>query len=634
MRAAASELLVSRVNGSRTVSTPRGGTRHAWPVLRLLLILCLSAVVRAGVHATPETFAKESGRWAFPELRFQRGDDPRWAATDFDDSAWRVISPRELPSRDGIYWVRWRVTRHMGDLFGPRDGLLFKMVASYDLYWDGKLVGRNGRVSTVAEDEGPGYVDAMFQIPGGLLAPGEHVIALRLSSWNTGFPTPTYSLIYEWGNFRSMLVQRSRTAIFSVMAVGAAFVVAIVFGLMWLLAGRRFPVLLFSLLFLCVALMQALQASRWLFEYPYNWHYPRLLASTALTTAIGALLPLFVLHQFELGRRRWVYGVLAVLLTVAWFTSPIYNFVSLSTCAIGFAMALALAVQARALRRRGSAVACGGLALSVYALVRAPRDFLDHAFFLSAGPAVVGLLTTIVLQLRDERREAQRAVLAAARLEIELLKKNLQPHFLLNTLATIIEVIEQEPKTAVSLVEALAGEFRILSRVSGEKLIPLGQELELCRAHLRVMSLRKGARCTLTVRGGRDEALVPPALFHTLIENGLTHLLPIDGRQDFELSAERRAGGTRYVLRAHGQRQPADIRAGGAADAAASREGTGLRYIKARLEESFTGHWSIAATPVPEGWQTVIEIDDAGGSASRTSAERNAAPALPEERPA
>ena len=38
------------------------------------------------------------------------------------------------------------------------------------------------------------------------------------------------------------------------------------------------------------------------------------------------------------------------------------------------------------------------------------------------------------------------------------------------------------------------------------------------------------------------------------------------------------------------------------------REGTGTRYIKARLEESFTGLWSIEAGPVDGVWRTTIEI--------------------------
>ncbi len=567
----------------------------------------------AGAGASEDGFGRSDrsvdtiSSWAF-SYRFQRGDDPRWADRDFDDSNWETLSAHALPSRDGIYWVRWRISQRFNNPYFKRDGLLLKMVASCDLYWDGQLIGRNGRVSDREEDEGPGVVDALFQIPGELLGVGEHVVALRISSFHTGFPTPTYGLNFTWGNFRTMLVERSRTAIFSVMAVGAALVVATVFGLMWLLAGRRRPVLVFSVLFLCVALLQALQAWRWLYEYPYSWHYPRLVAITALATAIAVLLPAFVLHHFELRRKARVYGALAVLLTAIWFSNPIYNFISLGVCAIGFSVALLLAVRAALLGRRGATFACAGLAASVGALVMAPRDFLDYAFFISAGPAVIGLLIALVLQLRDERREAAQAVLTAARLEIELLKKNIQPHFLLNSLATIQEVIEREPKTAVALIDALASEFRILARVSGEKLIPLTQEIELCRAHLDVMSRRKGTRCALTVTGDPEGALVPPALLHTLVENGLTHLLPRNGRHEFELRVEQRAGAMRYSLLARGERQ-------GDASSAVARDGTGLRYIKARLDESFTGGWSIDGAAVPEGWETVIEIRGTRGAA-------------------
>jgi hypothetical protein len=566
-------------------------------------------------------------------FRFQRGDDPAWAAKDFDDSAWPVVSGRELPSRDGIYWLRWRVTQFVDRPFRPRDGLLFKVVASYDLFWDGRLIARSGRVSRSAEDEGPGSVDALFQIPSDLLGAGEHVVALRMSSWNTGFPSQTYALNFSWGNFRAILLERSRTALFSVMAVGAALVAAVVFGLIWLLAGRRRSLLLFSLLFLTVAVMQALQAWRWLYDYPYSWHYPRLVAITALTTAMAVLLPAFLLEQFNLRRRWWAYGPLLIFLTYAWLSSPIYNRISLMACGVGFGVSLGVAAAAVWRRRRGARFAGAGIALSLFALTAAPRDFLDHAFFISAGPAVLGLLVAVVLQLRDERREAQRAVLAAARLEIELLKKNIQPHFLLNTLATIQAVIEQEPRTAVTLIDALAGEFRILNRVSGEKLIPIEQELELCRAHLHVMSLRKGAGCTLEVNGVDPHARVPPALFHTLIENGLTHLLPRNGRLEFELRADPLPVGGRYTLLARGDPQASSTQSTETKGPdGAVPDGTGLRYIKARLEESFTGRWTLAGMPVTGGWETTIEIRDpqAAGVIERPTVP----PARPEEQPA
>jgi LytS/YehU family sensor histidine kinase len=195
-----------------------------------------------------------------------------------------------------------------------------------------------------------------------------------------------------------------------------------------------------------------------------------------------------------------------------------------------------------------------------------------------------------------------------------------------------METIEQEPKTAAALVESLAGEFRILSRVAGEKLIPLAQEVELCRAHLRVMSLRKGVTCSLNTTAVDGRALVPPALFHTLVENGLTHLQPREGRQDFELRMDEDARRVRYTLLARGIRPVESTRAADPARESA-KEGTGLRYVKARLEESFTGRWQMTAGPVPDGWRTEIEITSAGDTLVSRLPD-STAPALSTRRPA
>ena len=40
----------------------------------------------------------------------------------------------------------------------------------------------------------------------------------------------------------------------------------------------------------------------------------------------------------------------------------------------------------------------------------------------------------------------------------------------------------------------------------------------------------------------------------------------------------------------------------------AARARTGLRYVKARLDDSFAGRWTLTAGPVAGGWRTVIEV--------------------------
>ena len=127
-----------------------------------------------------------------------------------------------------------------------------------------------------------------------------------------------------------------------------------------------------------------------------------------------------------------------------------------------------------------------------------PSNFFTE-YGLQIGSAVemallsIGLgdrINVMNLEREEARRLTQEAHLVTARLEIELLKKNIQPHFLLNSINATIVWLQEDPRNATRLLNSLADELRMLLHFSGKKMITLEQELELCRAHLQVMSLR------------------------------------------------------------------------------------------------------------------------------------------------
>lgn len=435
------------------------------------------------------------------------------------------------------------------------------------------------------------------------------MVALRMSSHRCGFPAAKTGIRFVLDDPERLQRVAVREAVVPTLAAGATLMAGLAGFIMWLLAARRPALLLLTGMCLSASVMQALHAHRWFFQYPADWHHQVMMAMGALVGVQSLCLVAFLLVHFAVPGARWLPGAMVVVFgLVSWLSPARLNLEGVHMLAIGLAVALACAGWAAWRRRRGAWPAIVGVLASGAALALEPGDYRTN-FFIKFLPAMLGLTASLAVQLREERRQAQAAQLAAARLELELLKKNIQPHFLLNTLATVLETIEQEPRVAAALVEALAGEFRILTRVAGEKLIPLGEELELCRAHLRVMSLRKEAVCALQAEGLDEAAPVPPALFHTLIENGLTHLAPREGKYEFELRREVGAGETRYVLFARG------VRERDAAPAAAGREGTGLRYIKARLEESFTGRWALEGGPADDGWRTDIILRATAGKA-------------------
>ena len=89
-----------------------------------------------------------SGPW-----RFHTGDNPAWAAPAFDDSGWELLSA-DLPwgqqghdRYTGYAWYRCRLTLSTAAGVPPQFSLLLEHVDdAYEIYWNGRLIGGNGKV--------------------------------------------------------------------------------------------------------------------------------------------------------------------------------------------------------------------------------------------------------------------------------------------------------------------------------------------------------------------------------------------------------------------------------------------------------------------------------------------------------
>jgi two-component system sensor histidine kinase AlgZ len=120
------------------------------------------------------------------------------------------------------------------------------------------------------------------------------------------------------------------------------------------------------------------------------------------------------------------------------------------------------------------------------------------------------------------RTRALNPALIAARLQA--LQSRIQPHFLFNTINAVLSLIRSDPKRAETALEDLADLFRSLM-ADNRKLIPLAEEVALCKQYLNLEVLRLGER--LQIRWHVDkmptDALVPPLILQPLIENAVYH---------------------------------------------------------------------------------------------------------------
>lgn len=161
-------------------------------------------------------------------------------------------------------------------------------------------------------------------------------------------------------------------------------------------------------------------------------------------------------------------------------------------------------------------------------IVVAAVAVLDHdtsgaASLLTLAALACILFADQVLTMRRNERELNIRRIREADLELALRRRSMAPHFLLNTLNGMAELVETDPPRAVAMIEILGHTFRTLAKAADRPLIDLSDEIRLCRAHVDLMSFRSDIHLTFDVIGRPDGLATPPGALLTLVENAFAH---------------------------------------------------------------------------------------------------------------
>jgi Histidine kinase len=584
-------------------------TRIALVVLALVLLLSgtLAAQTSAPRTNNPHDLSQENSS-RIADWQYRIGDDPAWAQRDLDTADWRSIA--DLPEDDhepGIQWYRAEVqlTGDQSDF----DILAISatgLVSAYELYWDGDLLESGGVVADSYEDEISGPIKKIIRLKRDQTVPGEHVIAIRLSNFhNRGRRAMGSLLIGYHYNFFYNYSYKSTPRVF----VGGASLIAGLFCVAMFFAGSRHRSYLLFALYCFITLFfdvfTLLNLYNEINVQHLRWIFPLIQYGLPLSALAFVV---FVVYTYDIPRRIQVIAFAALsTLVLVWLQSHLQiKHILLGELLPILAGALLLFAVYR--KTTGSIAALVGVL--IWRLFKYPEimpPVIDsHIFYYVAGDIV--LLFCIVLsisrKIHEQTRQLQDIRLRSSRLEVDLLKKNIQPHFILNTLQSITSWIRTKPDNAYQLIEALADEFRVINRIADKTLIPLHQEIDLCRTHLKLMGFRMGADYELVTRGVCDDQPVPPMIFHTLIENALTHSFDTREGGAIHLDCEISAQQTVYRLSNNGSRLKEISRK----SQDEIHEGMGLKYIKARLNESFPGHWTLDCSLDDQQWIVTIVI--------------------------
>jgi len=129
-------------------------------------------------------------------------------------------------------------------------------------------------------------------------------------------------------------------------------------------------------------------------------------------------------------------------------------------------------------------------------------------------------------------RQRQRTGAEEARLraslrtaELNLLKSQLNPHFLFNALNTVRALINESPQRAEIAVTQLARTLRYALNSSRDELVSVHNELAIVDDYLGIETLRLAERLTIVkeIAGNTSAAQIPIMLLQTLVENAVKH---------------------------------------------------------------------------------------------------------------
>jgi two-component system LytT family sensor kinase len=141
----------------------------------------------------------------------------------------------------------------------------------------------------------------------------------------------------------------------------------------------------------------------------------------------------------------------------------------------------------------------------------------------ACAPVVVGIPLKIWNAVRIERKlEEQGRLLLEARLDA--LQRQINPHFLFNTLNSIASLVRSKPELAREMIVKLANILRMLLQ-DREAFMPLGDELAFTDDYLDIEVVRFGDKLRVVKEISADtlDIAVPSMLLQPLIENSIKH---------------------------------------------------------------------------------------------------------------
>jgi two-component system LytT family sensor kinase len=194
-------------------------------------------------------------------------------------------------------------------------------------------------------------------------------------------------------------------------------------------------------------------------------------------------------------------------------------------------------------------------------------------------------------QFRDRELKASQLETQLALAQLQMLRMQLHPHFLFNTLNAISALLHKDAEQADIMIARLGELLRTTLESAGAQQIPLRQELEFIQPYLEIEKARLGDRLQVRIDVDPEvmDAAVPNFVLQPLVENAIRHgIAPFSQVGRLDIRACQEDGMLRLEVQDSGPGLSSEQQA--REKTGAFRAGVGIANTRARLQQLYGRH--------------------------------------------
>jgi two-component system LytT family sensor kinase len=233
-----------------------------------------------------------------------------------------------------------------------------------------------------------------------------------------------------------------------------------------------------------------------------------------------------------------------------------------------------------------------------------PELFLTSLFNDISGTfipiALVAHVVSYTRTLRERELRAAQLEEQLAKTRLQVLKSQLQPHFLFNTMHSISSLMLTDVRAADQMMTRLGDLLRMSLESAGTQITTLSREIEFLNCYLEIEKVRFAERLTVTfdISPATLDASVPHLLLQPLVDNAVKHgISQLPGSGEIRIAATTQAHQLKIEISDNG---PGLSKTG-----TLPSMGLGLRITRERLESLYGRDQRLELLSLPGGGTTV-----------------------------